>query len=543
MGVYDVGAIPNSADGRLAGEVHALVEGGCEGEYWDFKKQWHASNADLIFDIINLANNSKGVEALLIIGVEEGPVRYVGVSKDDIHRKNSQQLINLLSSVSWGTKSPAVRVVTVKAPACAEGPGGEGDIIIIDVIVITPEEDAVPYYLAKEYKKKGNPIPAGKIFVRHGDSNTGIDQTASPMETEQLWRRHFGINRSPRERVLDLLFHPEDWQTTCAIDSQWGESADGNYCHKYFPEFRVYFRPVCDCEAWVPIMLADPFARSPCWYEYAVFYHQTQLEYGRGCMVDHYFVPLGPDNLSLKPVSVADAFDLAYPIAVRYQRSFEAAIECFYSLKHGLQDSPVRCEVDRMLPVFASAEEKSAFERKIQENPECLSACEVGTGFCVSHVELEACDMNALLNRAQDSCRVVKLLHKWHEDGELDSLELPPFECSRDPSAISILDFTLDAAECGALHLCPGIQLELGISRGEATGALTVTFRFGSIVLGSVPISATGTIRPLLSNGHVDILECRILEVANRDSSQVRVRVEICVKQCSHDGLSIVGTV
>lgn len=40
-----------------------LIGRGAEGRYWDFKQSWHSNNADLLKDIICMANNTtKGMK-------------------------------------------------------------------------------------------------------------------------------------------------------------------------------------------------------------------------------------------------------------------------------------------------------------------------------------------------------------------------------------------------------------------------------------------------------------------------------------------------
>ena len=38
-------------------EVLRLIAFRQEGEYWDFKKEWHKNKSDLLHDIICMANN------------------------------------------------------------------------------------------------------------------------------------------------------------------------------------------------------------------------------------------------------------------------------------------------------------------------------------------------------------------------------------------------------------------------------------------------------------------------------------------------------
>ena len=46
-----------------------LIEKKTEGGFWDFKRSWHESNADLLHDIICMANNIENRDAYIIIRV------------------------------------------------------------------------------------------------------------------------------------------------------------------------------------------------------------------------------------------------------------------------------------------------------------------------------------------------------------------------------------------------------------------------------------------------------------------------------------------
>lgn len=37
--------------------VESFINRASEGSYWDFKQNWHSNNADLLKDIICMANN------------------------------------------------------------------------------------------------------------------------------------------------------------------------------------------------------------------------------------------------------------------------------------------------------------------------------------------------------------------------------------------------------------------------------------------------------------------------------------------------------
>lgn len=73
----------------------------------------------------------------------------------------------------------------------------------IDVIIINPK-GYVPYYLEKaetDQKVKNKTVNAGSIYTRVEDKNTPIDSTASPLDTEILWKMHFGLYPTPIKRL------------------------------------------------------------------------------------------------------------------------------------------------------------------------------------------------------------------------------------------------------------------------------------------------------------------------------------------------------
>ena len=56
----------------------------------------------------------------------------------------------------------------------------------IDVLVCKSSSD-VPFFLAERYKN----VNEYQIYTRVGDTNTPINQNASYMDIEKLWRHHF----------------------------------------------------------------------------------------------------------------------------------------------------------------------------------------------------------------------------------------------------------------------------------------------------------------------------------------------------------------
>ena len=58
---------------ELYTEIRELINLKQEGSYWDFKREWYKNNknADLLHDIICMANNLSNRDGYIIIGVKE----------------------------------------------------------------------------------------------------------------------------------------------------------------------------------------------------------------------------------------------------------------------------------------------------------------------------------------------------------------------------------------------------------------------------------------------------------------------------------------
>lgn len=60
-----------------------LINSKREGPYWDFKREWHNDNNDLLVDILCFANNLVNKDCYIIIGVdEENDYSIRDISKD-----------------------------------------------------------------------------------------------------------------------------------------------------------------------------------------------------------------------------------------------------------------------------------------------------------------------------------------------------------------------------------------------------------------------------------------------------------------------------
>lgn len=214
---------------KLEQEIWELIECHTEGEYWDFKRQWHSNNADLLHDIICMANSPANRDCYIIIGVEDGTYHVLGVSSDE-NRKQQQNVIDLLrQKPSWaGGFIPEVYVKNISISDKE-----------IDVIIVK-QSNNTPFYLLKDYKNEGQPVYKGAIYTRKGDTNTPRTETADLYDTELLWKRRFGLLYSPSQRAKFYIKDLDNWEF---VDSEVDKTGRNTYFffYKPDPDYTVYF--------------------------------------------------------------------------------------------------------------------------------------------------------------------------------------------------------------------------------------------------------------------------------------------------------------
>lgn len=195
--------------------VESFIKQSSEGSYWDFKQCWHKDNADLLKDIICMANNTTTdmCDGYIIFGVEDKTYKIIGVDEDS-NRKNQENIIGFLSSKLWsGEEIPKVNVKTIKID------GKEIDVLIIH------NHDVTPYYLLKDYEKNVGKekdktvLRAGVIYSRVGDRNTSSAECATKQATEFLWKKRFGLIGSDEFKVVKRLQNIDSWYSTDEYDT------------------------------------------------------------------------------------------------------------------------------------------------------------------------------------------------------------------------------------------------------------------------------------------------------------------------------------
>lgn len=201
-----------------------------EGTYWDFKEKPYECLASLLHDIICLSNASHQGERYLIIGVEDGTGKIIGLNKNQDNRKTQGQYINFLSKQLFaGENRPEIELETIYVQ------GVKGDEIDVLVIYNHPLK---PYYLTQDFRRscsKGKPkiIKANYIYTRVIDTNTPIDRSADIGIIEKMWKERFGLETTPFKRMKQFLLNPSDWFINIETKSY--------AYHNEFPEFKIEF--------------------------------------------------------------------------------------------------------------------------------------------------------------------------------------------------------------------------------------------------------------------------------------------------------------
>ncbi|OLN31701.1 ATP-binding protein [Desulfosporosinus metallidurans] len=189
-------------DNDLCLEIENIILTKREDDYWDFKQAHHANTADLLHDIICMANNRADRDAYIIFGIVDKTGEIVGVETDE-NRRNQQEIINQLKSKKFaGGVRPKIEMRTLEIQ------NHEIDVLIINNTLDTP------YYLIEDFhdkERKDRVVRANYIYTRVSDTNTDIDKSADHNHVEYLWKKRFGLHMTPYEKLKHKLRTRSEW--------------------------------------------------------------------------------------------------------------------------------------------------------------------------------------------------------------------------------------------------------------------------------------------------------------------------------------------
>jgi len=189
-----------------------------ESEGLDFKECYHKNKAEMIHDILCLANSKIEGSRWLVFGVTDN--KEIKGIKNDENRKTQAMIIDMLRNSNINIL-PTLKLITEKHN------GEEVDMLVIRNL---PEK---PYYLLKDKTDnivKKRTVRAGVVYTRNGDTNTPMDGCTDDKKVENMFRERFGIDKSPMVRIREYLDDIDNWNY---------DDDSGSYYYKPFPEFTI----------------------------------------------------------------------------------------------------------------------------------------------------------------------------------------------------------------------------------------------------------------------------------------------------------------
>ncbi|MXZ03147.1 MAG: ATP-binding protein [Chloroflexi bacterium] len=244
--------------------IQDLIDRQTEGAYWDFKLQHHANNADLIHDVLCLANAEHQGDRFLVFGVDDATYALQSIANTP-NRKSQSDVVSVFrdnSSKFFESRIPNIYLREIEI---------NGDTL--DVLVIE-DRPFKPYHLVDDYSRQSRKLRAHHIYTRVNDTNTPMPDSAPPHEVIRMWREKFGLDSSAIERALRFLQEPDSWEYVS--EDFFGE---GYYHHKIFPEFTL---KVADTDSTV-VACNEEWTRGEIRRDnnsvrfYLLYYHQTLL--------------------------------------------------------------------------------------------------------------------------------------------------------------------------------------------------------------------------------------------------------------------------
>lgn len=180
---------------ELTDLVKLCISRGHEGDFWDFKQEWHKDMPALIKDIICFVNTVHSENCYLIFGISDD-CRVVGMKQSRYELAN---IIDALSKLEFATIDvPEITLDTIVL-----------DGIEVDMLTIL-NTDNTPIYLRKPYGK----MHPGCIYLRKGDRNTPDNSNALFGDIEMLWKKRFRLTKPPLEYIKNHLNNPLEWNET-----------------------------------------------------------------------------------------------------------------------------------------------------------------------------------------------------------------------------------------------------------------------------------------------------------------------------------------
>lgn len=190
--------------------LRSCLESKRENEFFDLKLEWHEKMEDLVKDIICFSNTVHDRNCFIFFGISDN---FEIVGLNDAKRIKQADIVDTISKLHFaGPERPSFEVKSLLVN------NKEIDVLVIYNI------EKTPIFLEKHYGK----MRAGCIYSREIDRNTPDNANATFPQIEALWRKRFGLRKSKKTFLFELLENKKDWDETYP-----------EYYNVFLPEYRV----------------------------------------------------------------------------------------------------------------------------------------------------------------------------------------------------------------------------------------------------------------------------------------------------------------
>ena len=319
--------------------VEILAAKGREGEYWDYKQEWHENMADLLKDIICFANTPHDANCYLLFGIDDDG-HIVGMKKN---RRKQADILEAMDNLWFiGDVRPEISVETVVV-----------NEIEVDVLTVY-DTQKTPIYLKRNYGE----MLAGCIYMRNGDKNTPNRGMASIDDVEKLWKKRFGLLQTPLEYIIGRLQYQTEWK-----------QQDHTYYNMYRPEYQL------------KILKSDEDYLIPEFYAYTMSnkntsYEMLQIIAGDTVLEEYQIVVLDSGRYKT-PVpewgfAGYDRYRIDHKFTYKYfvKGSTEYRLQQFFLDGENEEAIYANRRLMEVVLLYETEDEKSAFEAYIEDNQE-----------------------------------------------------------------------------------------------------------------------------------------------------------------------------
>lgn len=366
--------------------IRFFLSQGKEGEFWDFKQEWHTEMSDLIKDIICFANTVHDENCYLIFGVSNDLV-LTGMKKA---RMKQADIIDAISNLEFaGDVYPKIEVETIKYE------GFELDVLIVFNI------DRTPIYLKKPYGK----MRAGCIYLRTGDKNTPDNGNAHIFDIENLWKKRLGLTKPHLEYICDSMINKLEW-------------------NEHERTFYNIFRPEYTLE-----IIDYEHDNNPEFYAYSMSnkstsYEMLNIKYQNTILKSYQIVILDSGRLSIPVPKWGFVCYDKYGITPKYSYKYYIlgsrryrVLTFMYNDQNEEQNYAFR-RLKEVVLIFNSNEERLAFESYIEDNKTLLEK-NIEENKQYEHInagtELET---KVCIERLRAGVSLNKLLNEWRTQND-----------------------------------------------------------------------------------------------------------------------------